>query len=190
MPNILLVSATADEHGQDELFGHPIHIIGVGKVNAALNTATLIKEYDPDYVVNFGSCGNLKDYKPGELLRVGMVYNDFYAGSLVKYMPHKMSDTGIKCLTTDTFLEKGEKYHHSYEFRIGKCDIVDMELYGIACACLDAGKLLRSYKWISDDGDMDSWEENAKLGFDKFKIVLEEYLDDIEKYHKKIGKND
>jgi len=119
-----------------------------------------------------------------------MVYNDFYAGSLVKYMPHKMSDTGIKCLTTDTFLEKGEKYHHSYEFRIGKCDIVDMELYGIACACLDAGKFLRSYKWISDDGDMDSWEENAKLGFDKFKIVLEEYLDDIEKYHKKIGKND
>jgi hypothetical protein len=63
-----------------------------------------------------------------------------------------------------------------------------MELYGIACACLDAGKFLRSYKWISDDGDMDSWEENAKLGFDKFKIVLKEYLDDIEKYHKKIGK--
>ena len=188
MPNILLVSATKDEHGEDELFGYPIHIVGVGKVNATLNTAALIREYDPDYVVNFGSCGNLKDHKPGELLRVGMVYNDFYAGKLFKYIPHKMSDTGIKCLTTDTFLEKGEKYHHSYEFRISKCDIVDMELYGIACACLDAGKFLRSYKWVSDNGDADKWEENAKIGFDKFKVVLKKYLDDIEKYHKKIGK--
>jgi nucleoside phosphorylase len=167
MPNILLVSATKDEHGEEELFGHPIHIVGVGKVNATLNTAELIKEYDPDYVVNFGSCGNLKDYKPGELLRVGIVYNDFYAGKLFNYIPHKMSDTGIKCLTTD---------------------IIDMELYGIACACLDSGKFLRSYKWVSDDGEPEKWEENAQLGFKKFKEVFKEYLDDIEKYHKKIGK--
>jgi len=176
-PNILLVSATKDEHGEDELFGYPIHIIGVGKVNATLNTTQLINEYNPDYVFNFGSCGNLQSYKPGELLRVGTVYNDFYAGSLVKYIPHKMSDTGIKCLTTDTFLEKGERYHHSYEFRISKCDIIDMELYGIACSCLDAKKFLYSYKWISDDGDMDSWEENAKLGYSKFKKVFKEWLE-------------
>ena len=164
-PNILLVSATKDEHGEEELFGYPIHIIGVGKVNATLNTTQLINEYNPDYVFNFGSCGNLQSY------------NDFYAGSLVKYIPHKMSDTGIKCLTTDTFLEKGERYHHSYEFRISKCDIVDMELYGIACSCLDAKKFLYSYKWISDDGDMDSWEENAKLGYSKFKKVFKEWLE-------------
>jgi len=177
MPNILLVSATADEHGEDELFGYPIHIIGVGKVNATLNTTHLINEHNPDYVFNFGSCGNLQDYKPGELLRVGTVYNDFYAGNLVKYIPHKMSDTGIKCLTTDTFLEKGERYHHSYEFRISKCDIVDMELYGIACSCLDAKKFLYSYKWVSDDGDMESWEENAQLGYNKFKQVFKEWLE-------------
>jgi len=53
-----------------------------------------------------------------------------------------------------------------------------MELYGITCACLDAGKFLKSYKWISDDGDSDKWEENAKIGFDKFKVVFQEHLND------------
>ena len=38
MSNILLVSATKLERHDDELFGIPIHIIGIGKVEAAWNT--------------------------------------------------------------------------------------------------------------------------------------------------------
>ena len=60
MPNILLVSATELEHGESDLFGIPIHIVGIGKVNAAVNTTRLIKKYNPDVVINFGSCGSVK----------------------------------------------------------------------------------------------------------------------------------
>ena len=58
MKKVLLVSATDLEHGQSEIHGVPIHIIGIGKVNAAVNTTRLIKEHNPDIVINFGSCGS------------------------------------------------------------------------------------------------------------------------------------
>ena len=78
--NILLLSATDYEHNQKELYGIPIHIIGIGRVNAALNTYKLIQKYKPNQVIQFGSCGNLKDHKVGDILEVGTVYDDFYGG--------------------------------------------------------------------------------------------------------------
>ena len=47
MSNILLISATKLEHHDTDINGIPIHIIGVGRVNAALNTYKLIKKYKP-----------------------------------------------------------------------------------------------------------------------------------------------
>ena len=38
MPNILLVSATDIEHNEKEIYGVPIHIVGIGKYNSAINT--------------------------------------------------------------------------------------------------------------------------------------------------------
>lgn len=174
MSNILLVSATKLEHHDDELFGIPIHIVGVGKVDAAINTTLLIKEHNPDIVVNFGSCGNLKTHRPGEVLEVGTVYNDFYAGTLYSYLPFRLSRSEIKCLSTDTFYEQNENYHHSYQYRVGSCDIVDMELYSIAYAARKADKFVHAYKWVSDDGDSSKWKENAALGYSKFKEIFQE----------------
>ena len=56
MNNILLLSATDLEHGQSEIHGVPIHITGIGKINSAVNTTRLIQKYNPDIVINFGSC--------------------------------------------------------------------------------------------------------------------------------------
>ena len=70
MLDILLVSATAKEHKDSEIHGVPIHQVGIGKVEAGLNTLQLIKAKKPDIVINFGSCGNLKDYKPGDVKEV------------------------------------------------------------------------------------------------------------------------
>ena len=177
MSNILLVSATKLEHHDDELFGIPIHIIGIGKVEAAINIQKLFHEYDPDIVINFGSVGSLKDYKIGEILEVGMVYNDFYAGQIHSYKPIKLKKEGVKCFTTDTFYESKEDYHHSYNFRIDKCDIVDMKLYSIAKSCEYANKILYSYKWVSDDGTSTDWEANAAIGYENFKVVFKEWLE-------------
>ncbi len=46
MSKILVLSATFVEHEQTFLYDNEIHIIGIGKVNAAVQTARLINLYN------------------------------------------------------------------------------------------------------------------------------------------------
>jgi adenosylhomocysteine nucleosidase len=172
--NILLLSATDLEHDCKELFGIPIFIIGIGKVNAAVNTTRLINEYDPDLVINFGSCGNLKDYKIGDVLEVGSVINDIDTLGFNETEPIELkANSAIKCLTTDHMYDSAhDDYVESYMEKIDDCDIIDMELFSIAESCRIANKFLYSYKWVSDDGSNDQWLENAKAGFSNFKQIF------------------
>ena len=59
---------------------------------------------------------------------------------------------------------------------IDKCDIVDMECYSLAFTCSNFGVEFKSFKWISDDGNVDTWEENASIGFENFKKILNEKM--------------
>lgn len=174
MPNILLVSATKLEHHDDELFGIPIHIVGVGKVASAINTYSLIQQYNPDTVVNFGSCGNLKNNKVGEVLEVGTVYDDFYGCVVPEHSPIKIKEEGVNLFTTDTFYDKDAVYSNHYHSMINKCDIVDMEGYSIANVCKSEGVFVSLYKWISDDGSHTAWEQNASIGYNNFKQLFYE----------------
>jgi nucleoside phosphorylase len=112
-----------------------------------------------------------------------MVYNDFYAGRLYSYPPIKLNtrldDSYIRCFTTDTFYELGEDYHHSYKFRKDNCDIIEMELYSIASVCNQESIPVYGYKWISDDGVENEWEQSAAIGYDNFKkIFKEQFIDE------------
>ena len=79
----------------------------------------------------------------------------------------------IKCFTTDMIYDSGRgDYPRKYQEMIRECDVVDMELYAIAQVCKYYSKPLLSYKWVSDDGNPDKWEENAALGFDKFENLI------------------
>ena len=178
MSNILLVSATELEHNCKSLYGYPINIVGIGKVEAGLNINKYIFEHNPSLIINFGSCGNLKNYKPGEILEVGEVINDFFADKIYSYDKITISNSKIKCFTTDTFYVKNKNYHEAYLKNINYCDIVDMELYPIAHACKNYNIKLLSFKWVSDDGDVESWKESANLGFKNFKILLKQLLDE------------
>ena len=171
---ILLLSATDYEHDCKDLFGIPIHITGIGKINAAVNSTRLIQKYDPDIVINFGSCGNLKDYQIGEVLEVGTVVNDLDTLGFYNQMSNILNkDLNIKCLTTDHMYDRShDDYVESYMEKIDECDIVDMELFSIAESCKIAKKFLYSYKWVSDDGSNDEWLENAKAGFNNFKQIF------------------
>ncbi len=171
---ILLLSGTDYEHDCKDLFGIPIHITGIGKINAAINTTKLIYEHDPDIVINFGSCGNLKDYKIGEVLEVGTVINDLDTLGFYNQVSNILNkDSDIKCLTTDHMYDSShDDYVESYMEKIDECDIVDMELFSIAESCKIAKKFLYSYKWVSDDGSNDEWLENAKAGFNNFKQIF------------------
>lgn len=183
MSNILLVSATKLEHHDDNIGGIPIHIIGVGKVEAALNTKKLINNHrlgngggSPRRVINFGSCGNLKDYKVGEILEVAEVYDDFYGCVVPEHNPIMLKYTGYKLFTTDTFYSKGNTYSNHYNNMIKECDIVDMEGYAIAKVCEQERIPLSIFKWVSDDGSSQDWEKNAAVGYSNFKKYLSEYL--------------
>jgi len=176
MSNILLLSATDLEHGQSEIHGVPIHITGIGKINSAVNSARLIKEYDPDIVINFGSCGSVQDYKVGEVLEIGTAVNDFDGAGTVDFDPIEFNkEAKLRCFTTDSFFNKGsEQYTHQYLNLIETCDVVDMEIYSIAVSCILEKKSLYCYKWVSDDGDSNRWLENAALGFENFKKLFKE----------------
>jgi len=182
MSNTIFVSATPLERGGVSWIGdNPIYNIGIGKVNAAMNMVDVINLTQPELVINFGSCGNLKNHKVGEVIEVGTVYNNIDARPFAKYgcTPEspwceiKLSETGIKCFTTDQIYDNTRTdYAEKYLEMIGKCDIVDMECYSLAYVCATYGVKFLSYKWVSDDGNIDTWEDNASIGFENFKKIF------------------
>lgn len=182
MSKIILVSATEIEHGGlTELGGFPIFQIGLGKISAASNLAEIICNENPDVVINFGSCGNLKDNKVGTVLEVGVVHNNIDGRPLAPYgctpftdlCELQLSDSGVHLFTTDQFYDEVRTdYAEKYMEMIGECDIVDMECYALAQVCEQRDIKFHSFKWVSDDGDSTKWEANAKIGFENFKELF------------------
>lgn len=182
---LILISAAPIEHGGiKEIYGIPIFQVGVGKINAASNLTEILWNEEPDIVVNFGSCGNLKNHKVGDILEVGVVHNNIDTRPFAEYGYTPYTRTGpitlnsqsnIECFTTDQFYDSHRTdYSEKYKEMIGKCDIVDMECYALAYVCKQRGIPFYSYKWVSDDGESDKWEENAAIGFNNFKYKLSE----------------
>ena len=179
MDKIILISATPLEHGGiKDIHGVPIFQTGIGKINSAMNLTRILELVKPDLVVNFGSCWNLKNHKVGEVIEVGTTYNNIDVRPFAEYgctpeTPNcelKLSDSGIKCFTTDQIYDNTRAdYANKYLEMINTCDIVDMECYSLAYVCKEFGVDFKSYKWVSDDGDIDKWEENAAIGFQNFK---------------------
>ncbi len=152
---------------------------GIGKVNAASKMAQIIITHQPDVVINFGSCGTLKNHEIGQVLKVGKVINDYETYGLGDEVREIEIDpySDIKLFTTDHFYKPFENYSTWYNRNINKCDVVDMEGYSIAKVCKDENVFVSLYKWVSDDGESHKWEENAKVGYDKFKKVFKEWLE-------------
>jgi adenosylhomocysteine nucleosidase len=184
---LILISAAPIEHGGlTHMDGIPIFQVGVGKISAASNLTEILWNEEPDIVVNFGSCGNLKGHLVGDLLEVGTVHNNIDARPFAEYGHTPFSRLGpivlnpqsnIECFTTDQFYDSHRTdYSEKYLEMIDRCDIVDMECYALAQVCKQRNIPFYSYKWISDDGESDKWEENAAAGFKKFRYKLLEHF--------------
>ena len=173
MSKILLLSATDLEHGETYLLDHEIHITGIGKVKAAVESSRLIRKYNPEIVINFGSCGSVKHFPIGEVLRVGTVVNDIDVMNIAKDRDIILQGKGdITCCTTDHFYDKSKKTQSkTFSYR-QDIDIVDMELYGIAATCNSLGVFCYGYKWVSDYGDLSQSQENAAKGYEEFKSIF------------------
>lgn len=152
------------------------HFTGVGKINATLKTADLIKEYEPDRIVNFGTAGSTKSNISGLIQCTRFVQRDMDARGLFNFdlgetpfddiVEIKFGDNGFTCGTGDNFVQSKIEM---------ECDLVDMESYAIAKVCKIKNVFFECYKYVSDYTNEQSgndWDENvqkgAKLFADKF----------------------
>ena len=150
---------------------------GVGKVNAAIMATKTLPLYNPEdtIVFNYGSAGSkvlIKNllYKCTKFEQFDMdarplvdsigitpFDNEIYPKieSLIVF-----EDSGYLCSTADKFQENPS------------APIVDMEAYSIAKVCKIFGFDFAAYKFVSDNGDANEWEQNHMNGADLFMEVL------------------
>jgi len=131
-------------------------------------------------VCNFGSCGSFSLAK-GSLVSISDVYNgDMDASPIAPYSVTPFENdatflplniTGVSCFTTETFITKEKLLDFPMKKLelLKKCSIFEMELYSVVKVCKEFEVPVISYKWVSDDGGVDDWRENCKIGYDKFK---------------------
>ena len=111
--------------------------IGVGKVNAAINTALICEKYRPKRIINLGTAGGVR--LESGIFRVNHVFqHDVNLTSLGLAPGQILSDSdcfidlpgaGHTCATGDIHVTEKHKMRLH-------CDLVDMECYSIAKVCL------------------------------------------------------
>jgi adenosylhomocysteine nucleosidase len=147
-------------------------ITGIGKVNAALAAARIIQERQPELIVNYGTAGGVA-CAPHQLVEVGAVVQrdaDIEPlaprGALLDdVVTIKGAWAGVRCGSGDSFVRGADPWLQA------NCDIVDMELWGIAKACTAAGVGWRSVKWVTDTADENAaaaWKANVHRGTGAF----------------------
>jgi|TARA_R110000744_G_scaffold181044_1_gene300058 adenosylhomocysteine nucleosidase len=177
------IGVLPNKENKSSLLGYNVIFSGVGKINA---TMAAYRAFNEGYkeVINIGSCGSL-NLPSGEIVKVTQVFQDIDATPLAPYgdTPFEMSSNQIildklspliSCFTTDYFYDESQKskYSKNYLDMINKCTILDMECFALAKVCKKLNLKFSSYKWISDDGDASSWEQNCKIGLEKVKELL------------------
>ena len=143
----------------------PVLITGVGKVRAATAVARLLATEAPAYVVNIGTAGGLRHGLDG-VHEVGTVIQHDFASVAIEQVtgigfgpPIRLGD-GPTLATGDQFISGGPVR----EALAAQADLVDMEGYAVAAACLEAGVSVRMVKLVSDDADehaLRSWVDTV-----------------------------
>lgn len=152
--------------------------IGVGKVNAALHTMSLINRYGPVRIINLGTAGGITVgtgiYRINKVfqhdvnliplgLKPGQHLND--SDSVIELEGH-----GKSCGSGDMFVTDANK------LRV-QCDIIEMEAYSVAKAALVSKISVEIYKYITDMADTDAgktWQQHVASGELLYRHVLKE----------------
>ena len=146
---------------------------GVGKVNAALTAAQVIERYRPERIINIGTAGGITA-GPGLHECTQFVQRDITCQALgcsdgqTPFEDDIILTTGTNGLTCST----GDNFVMNPELAI-PADVVDMEAYAIAKACLRNKIEFRCFKYITDqanDQAHDSWKQSVSMG-EKFFIA-------------------
>jgi adenosylhomocysteine nucleosidase len=155
-----------------------VHCIGVGKVNAAINTLRLCHLYHPKRIINMGTAGGIRlghgvhrintvwqhDVNLMALgMKPGIHFND--PESMII-----MPGVGKTCASGDIFITEPDK------LRV-ECDVVDMEAYSVAKVANKLGIDIEIWKYISDPADNSAgktWKEQVSAGEELYREVLKE----------------
>lgn len=153
-----------------------VEVVGIGKVNAAVNAARLIEKYNPNYVVSFGFAGGIEPFvHKNDIVRGNRVfYHDVWCGEpnlfgQVQGYPQffeccvnkAISDFIVIALGTysqirtgaiatgDHFVTKPSEADRIRAIRLDTL-CVDMESAAIAQVCYDKKTPFMAYKMVSD----------------------------------------
>lgn len=150
-----------------------IYYTGVGKVNAAIKATNVlsVKNSENTLVINYGSAGSKilsknNIYKCSKFEQSDMdarplvesIGETPFDNCIYENMPNMISfddgydSKGYLCSTADKFQENPS------------APLVDMEAYSIAKVCKIFGFDFVAYKFVSDDGNSEEWQENHHNG--------------------------
>lgn len=166
MQDIVLVALKAEA---PSLFKYTnVFEIGVGKVNAAINASVICQIYKPKRIINIGTAGGVK-LETG-IYRVNHVFqHDVNLTSLGLAPGQILSDPncfinlpgpGYTCATGDIHVTEKNKMRLD-------CDMVDMEAFSVAKACVPKNIICEIWKFISDQADENAattWQEQVAAG--------------------------
>ncbi len=159
--------------------GVNVRYCGVGKVNTAIATTLALAELKPRLVVNYGTCGRITPELSGLLEVARVVQRDMMAMPLApRGVTPLMAEESelhsghgtVVCGTGDSFVTSADAWLIET-----KVDVVDMELFAIAKACVRFGVPWRAFKFITDDANdfaHEEWTANVANGEDLFWEVL------------------
>lgn len=184
---LVVMALEMEAQGLFEQAEVPVLYTGLGKVNAALSLARRLstlraRDELPKLVLNFGTAGS----------------RSFATGSVVacrKFVQRDMDVTGLGFALGETPFESlpatltfPAVFSHLAEgvcgtadrFETGAgglaCDVIDMEAYALAKACLAEGVPFACVKYISDGADhaaSDDWQQSlpkaARAFFDLYR---------------------
>ena len=156
-----------------------LYYTGVGKVNAAIKATEVLSGLLPNFnatVLNYGSAGS-NTIPKGTLADCryfiqndmntpfGKTHETPFDSEIYPEIKEPTIEfgTGYVCRTQDKFEDNPQ-------------GIFDMEAYAIAKVCKIYGFDFRAYKYISDGGDVDEWEENHSKGKELFIEELKKIL--------------
>ena len=139
---------------------HNVLYTGAGKINAAMATQWLIDNFDIKEIINVGTAGgNPNKVEKSKIYQIDKVIDrDWKTPNVI--LP-EISVNNIKlglesksCYTGDSFVTD---WNDNFE-------VVDMEAYAIAKVCQNEENNIPfgCYKYISDTGSDEEWENSLK----------------------------
>lgn len=147
----------------------------IGKINATISCMEIIKNYQPEIIINFGTVGSINPSLKGLVEISSVIERDFCAMPFAKRGEIPFADQPVEffsqnhrnikpciCGTGDNFVNE-----HDQWLIDNSVDVVDMELFAIAKTAGKFNTAWRSFKFISDSADENSaknWQENVANG--------------------------